>query len=267
MDAQQRFVRPRLGRALGIAFGLVTQVCFVVTVWGLFWYLYGSDSAVSGRPTHWFLVDSLLALQFAVVHSWLLLPSSRSWIGQWLSPALYGTLFCAATCAGLWLVFLLWQTAPSSVWNLHGAAAAVTRAAFAASWLGLFYSLSLSGFGYQTGWTQWRYWLRGEPLPRRGVVQRGSFRWLRHPAYLSFLGLVWFTPHMTIDHALLTGTWTLYIFVGSVLKDRRLEFYLGDDYREYAARVPGYPGMPFGPLARWPKPKSDAQSPVAARAA
>jgi hypothetical protein len=72
---------------------------------------------------------------------------------------------------------------------------------------------------------------------------------------------------MTIDHALLTGTWTLYIFVGSVLKDRRLEFYLRDDYREYAARVPGYPGMPFGPLARWPKPKSDAQSPVAARAA
>jgi len=41
-----------------------------------------------------------------------------------------------------------------------------------------------------------------------------------------------------------------YIFVGSVLKDRRLLRFLGPIYRDYQARVPGYPGMPFGPLAR-----------------
>jgi len=268
MDAHQTVEPPRWGRLLGIAFGLVTQICFAATVWGLFWYLYGSDSAGSSRSTHWLLVDSLLALQFAVVHSWLLLPSTRKRIGQWLSSGLYGTLFCAATCAGLWLVFVFWQTTPTSVWKLDGAAAVLERVAFAASWIGLFYSLSLSGFGYQTGWTQWRYWLRGEPLPRRGLVQRGSYRWLRHPAYLSFLGLIWFTPHMTLDHTLLTGIWTLYIFLGSTLKDRRLEFYLRDDYREYASRVPGYPGMPFGPLARWPKPNvQSAHQRVAARAA
>jgi hypothetical protein len=72
--------------------------------------------------------------------------------------------------------------------------------------------------------------------------------------YLSFLGLIWFTPRMTLDHALLTAIWTAYVFVGSVLKDRRLEFYLQDEYRQYAARVPGYPGMFLGPLARWPQP-------------
>ena len=32
------------------------------------------------------------------------------------------------------------------------------------------------------------------------------------------------------------------MFVGSCLKDQRLAFYLGDTYREYASRVPGYPG-------------------------
>ena len=126
----------------------------------------------------------------------------------------------------------------------------MTQAAFVASWGGLIYSLSLTGLGYQTGWTQFRHWLRGEPLPRREFVPRGAYHFLRHPAYLSFLGLVWFTPRMTLDHALLTAIWTAYIFCGSWLKDRRLVHYLGDSYRAYQARVPGYPLMPFGPLGK-----------------
>jgi hypothetical protein len=31
-----------------------------------------------------------------------------------------------------------------------------------------------------------------------------------------------------------------------------LQHYLGPTYREYQARVPGYPGMILGPLARVP---------------
>jgi hypothetical protein len=55
---------------------------------------------------------------------------------------------------------------------------------------------------------------------------------------------------MTLDHAVLTGVWTVYIFIGSYLKDRRLTHYLGDAYRAYQAKVPGYPLVPFGPLGK-----------------
>ncbi len=253
MDAQPSTFRSTLYRVLGIACGLATQACFAATVWQLFWYLYGNESAGQARSSHWMLVDGGLALQFAVVHSALLLPQCRSRLAKWIPSELYGTLYCAATCSGLWLIFLFWQSTPTTVWDLHGTAACGVRVAFILAWLGLFSSLSYSGFGYQTGWTQWRYWLRRQPLPRRGLVDHGPYRWLRHPAYLSFLGLIWFTPHMTFDHALLTSIWTGYIFIGSILKDRRLEFYLRDDYRDFASRVPGYPGMPWGPLARWPE--------------
>ena len=75
---------------------------------------------------------------------------------------------------------------------------------------------------------------------------------MRHPVYLSFLGLVWLTPTVTLDRAILIAVWTAYIFVGSYLKDRRLQYFLGSRYREYQARVPGFPGMPVGPLARIP---------------
>ncbi len=48
------------------------------------------------------------------------------------------------------------------------------------------------------------------------------------------------------------GPWVTAAFIGSALKDRRLTFFIGEPYREYQALVPGYPGMPFGPLARVP---------------
>lgn len=114
------------------------------------------------------------------------------------------------------------------------------------------FSLYLTGLGWQTGFTPWWRWVRGERPPGRPFVPRGVYRFLRHPVYLSFLGLVWFVPIVTLDRAVLIGIWTVSIAVGSVLKDRRLLFYLGDEYRRYQADVPGYPGMPGGPLARIP---------------
>jgi hypothetical protein len=84
--------------------------------------------------------------------------------------------------------------------------------------------------------------------------------------YLSFLGLIWLRPAMTLDHAILTSVWTPYIFIGSVLKDQRMVFHLGDRYRDYQSRVTGYVGMPAGPLARIPRAQR-IPAPQAARGA
>ncbi|MCA9240632.1 MAG: hypothetical protein KDA37_10545, partial [Planctomycetales bacterium] len=100
-----------------------------------------------------------------------------------------------------------------------------------------------------TGLTPWLAWVRGQAPPRRDFNPCGAYRFVRHPVYLSFMGLVWFTPTMTLDQAVLTGVWTVYLFVGSWLKDRRLEHFIGEPYREYERRVPGYPLMLVGPLA------------------
>ena len=62
---------------------------------------------------------------------------------------------------------------------------------------------------------------------------------------------------MTADHAVLTAIWTVYVFVGSHLKDQRLTIYLGDTYRQYARRVTGYPGLFFGPLGKWDRSVAD----------
>ena len=242
--------RPAL-RTAGIAFGVATHLLFLATVW----FLYEFLSRMPGAPSkHALLVDAGLSLQFAVTHSLWLWPPVRQRLGRWISRSFYGCCFCVLTCLSLGLTFWQWRTVPVVIWQTSGLAAVVMQGGFLGSWAALFYSLALTGLGYQTGLTEWLCWVRRQPLPRRTFAPRGVYFVLRHPVYLSFMGLLWFTPKMTLDHALLTGLWTTYIFVGSWLKDHRLAYYLGESYRAYSAQVPGYPGMLFGPLARWQAP-------------
>ncbi len=234
-------------RWLGIAFGIGTQVLFLVTVWHLFWFLKGAHS-VQHEKGLW--IDALLAMQFAVPHSLLLLPTTRRLLGSWIAREFYPLFYCCATCGNLLITIGFWHASDTKLWQFEGSCAVLMQVGFYASWIALVYSLNLSGFGYQTGLPQWWHWVRRRQLPQPEFNPRGAYLWLRHPVYLSFAGLIWFTPTMTLDHAILTGIWTTYILVGSILKDRRMGFYLGEAYRIYQQTVPGYPLMLFGPLAK-----------------
>lgn len=247
------------GRSFGVVFGLATHALFAFTVWQLVWFLAGHAPAAPWTASltwaAWpsLAIDWLLATMFAVPHSVLLLPGVRQRLSQHAIPAaFYGCFYCVVTCVVLLTTILCWQPSEVVVWAWPVSVRPWITAAFVGSWGMLFYSLHLTGLGYQTGWTPWWQWVRGLPATRREFRPRGAYRFLRHPVYLSFLGLVWFTPVITLDRAILIVAWTTYIFIGSSLKDRRLLFFIGRKYREYQSRVPGYPGMPLGPLARVP---------------
>jgi protein-S-isoprenylcysteine O-methyltransferase Ste14 len=249
MDDELLSWKSPASRAVGIFVGLATQFGFLITVSYLFVFL---RSGVPADDSPWLLTDLLLSVQFAVVHSLVLHPGVKRHITRFIPAAFYGCLFCVTTCLCLAMIFIGWHGSRQAIWDLSGPPAAIVRCGFYASWTALFYSLYISGLGHQTGLTPWWYWLRRQPQPRRKFAARGAYRWLRHPIYLSFLGLIWWTPRMTWDHAVLTVVWTIYVFVGSYLKDERLAYYLGDEYRQYQAQVVGYPFVFWGPLARRP---------------
>ena len=254
-------------RRLGLLAGILTQILFAWTVIRLFPFLQGTSHGhlsgwFAGRsPIPWYIWNAMLALQFSILHSWLLYPWTRKQIERLVPSPFYGCFFSISTCLCLLAVIELWQPQPLTVWHLTGASRRFVQGAFLLCWPLLIYSLSLTGLGYQTGWTPWWAWARRRKLPRREFEPRGLYHALRHPIYLIFLGLIWLTPTMTIDRAMLTGLWTVYIYVGSCLKDRRLIHYVGDPYREYQSRVRGYPLMLFGPLARVPFSKQPATRP------
>ena len=234
-------------RTTGISFGFAVQALFVFTVWHLFWFMREGASATAG---HWVIRDCAFAVIFAVSHSIMLVPVSRRKLTKIIPGPFYDSVFCLVTCVSLLVLFFGWRSSETVIWELTGPLRDGVVAAFYASWAALFYSLSLTGLGWQNGWTPFWHWLKCTPPPRREFKPRGAYKLIRHPVYLSFLGIVWFTPRMTLDHAALTAIWTAYIFYGSFLKDRRLLHFIGEPYKKYSQRVAGYPLMFWGPLAK-----------------
>jgi protein-S-isoprenylcysteine O-methyltransferase Ste14 len=211
--------------------------------------------SVDGVAPNWLWLDLLLAGHFGVFHSLLLWRRTREVLERFIPSALYGCFFCLATCASLLLIIFAWQPSGITLLRLDGTAGVVVGLLYLGGWGLLLFTLSQGGLGYQTGWVPYWAYVRGLKPPARRFEPRGLYQVLRHPVYLSLLVIVWMMPELTADRLLLNVVWTGYVFVGSWLKDRRLEFYLGDSYRTYQARVPGYPFVPVGPLARVPRRK------------
>ena len=235
-------------RFLGIACGLFTHALFFATLPPLYRFLRNDFAAAPEGPL-W--IDAAAALQFVIPHSVLLHPATRKWVTRRLPSAFYGLLFCFVTCASLWLTFAFWRGSRSVAWAWPESCRPAIEAGFLVSWIVLFYSLSLTGLGYQTGLAPWWHWVRRRPVPRREFRPVGAYRYCRHPVYLGFLGLVWLTPVVTLDRAVLIALWTVYVFIGSYLKDERLARLIGEPYRRYQNEVPAFPFfLPRGILGR-----------------
>lgn len=255
-------------RILGIAAGVLTHALFAFTLWRLVPFLWGSAPHVVGSLG----IDVLLAAQFGVIHSVLLYPATRKRLERYIASQFYGLFFCVVTCLTLLPMMACWHSSPLVVWQFTGVGRIAVAIGYVGSWALLHYALFLNGLGYQTGFTPWWNWVRGRPPAPRPFQVKSVYRLLRHPTYLAFMGSVWFTPTVTLDRAILIAIWTSYIFIGSWLKDRRLESFLGAWYRKYESEVPGYPGMILGPLGRLPPvdrpaPAAPVESPLPVRKA
>lgn len=205
------------------------------------------DSGASGPPGAALAIDLALLTSFGAVHSLLARERSKRRLAGWLPPSLVRSFFSAL--AGLQIVALcaLWRPLPEPVWRLEpgsvpgaGLAAATLWTLFFAGWALVLAALWAIGdrhlFGLAEAWAS----ARGESYRPPPFAPRGVYRVIRHPLYTGTLLPLWAAPTMSRGHLLLAAVFTLYLALGSLLEERDLRRRLGDVYRDYRQRVPGF---------------------------
>jgi hypothetical protein len=159
---------PIVGRLAGTLFGIVTHLIFFVTAWCLFWFLIATPGIPSDQSV---LIDLGLIFQFAISHSLWLWPPLKKRLGRLISRSFYGCFYCLMTCLSLGLVMWQWRTIPGVIWQTSGTMYVAIWCGYIASWVFLLYSVSLTGAGFQTGFTEWQHWIRRLPLAPRTFIQ------------------------------------------------------------------------------------------------
>jgi methanethiol S-methyltransferase len=90
------------------------------------------------------------------------------------------------------------------------------------------------------GWSQAH--AADEPTPV--LAASGAYARMRHPMNVAGIVIIWARPLDAAD--LVTNVvLTAYMILGSIHEERRLRRQFGEAYRDYAAKVPAAPGLPF----------------------
>jgi protein-S-isoprenylcysteine O-methyltransferase Ste14 len=186
---------------------------------------------------------------FAVIHSALLTPMARAALEAALGPQRFRGWFRAlysAQAVAFFAIFAVYAASlPDALLLRTGTGATVFLWGVRLAALA-FLARCVSDFGFLRflGLSQWGEWRRGGgPVAGDGVdsgelVVTGPYRWVRHPMYAAALVFLWAQPRWTANGLAFAVGASLYLWLGSLLEERRLQACYGEAYRTYARRTP-----------------------------
>lgn len=70
------------------------------------------------------------------------------------------------------------------------------------------------------------------------VTDRGPYRYIRHPLYLSSLLMIWSNPDMILDRLFFNLVFTVWVIIAIKYEERDLITAHGNSYRSYQSVVP-----------------------------
>lgn len=186
-------------------------------------------------------------LVWGLVHSYTASIKAKEWVRSALGDAgmryyrlAYNMFSLLSVAPVLWLMAILpdkglYQIpAPWVYLSLAGQVAAVILLV-----AGVMHTDPLSFVGL-------RQLIDGKELPSR-LVTHGLYRWVRHPLYTSGLVFIWLTPIVSQNSLIVMVAATVYIVVGALFEERKLEREFGPVYAEYKSKTPMLvPGLKVG---------------------
>lgn len=234
-------------RLVALLFGLLSHGLFLVAIGSMIHGLYGGLQTSLLPPSQDFrwLGNGLLALQFPLLHSFLLTASGRRKLKilapRGIAGPLLPTLYALVASIQIGATLLLWSPSGSVWWQAEGAMLTVFQCLFAASWLFLMRAMYEAGLSVQTGAIGWISVFRNRTPQYPGFPRTGLHGVCRQPIYLAFAATLWTGPTLTPDRLLLASVWTAYCVVGALHKESRYLSFFGNPFRDYRSQVPFLP--------------------------
>ena len=227
------------------AYGLICYAVFFATFLYALGFVgnFAVPRTIDGAPRVYFstalLIDLALLGLFAIQHSLMARPYFKSWWTQFIPASAERSTYVLFSSIALIVLFAWWEPIGGMVWDVTDPTwRTVLYVLFAFGWgLVLFSSFLINHFdlfGLRQIWLQ----LRGRPYSALKFGTPGPYKLIRHPLYLGWFCAFWATPTMTMTHLVFALATTAYILIAIQLEERDLIDALGDDYRQYRARVP-----------------------------
>lgn len=224
--------------AAGVYLGFVAVVGYGIGFFAQIGVPKGIDDGPHDSTLRAGLTDAGLLALFAVQHSVMARPwFKRAWTRLVSVPLERATYVLSASLVQ-GVLFWAWRPVDGAVWNVTGFGAGVLHAGYALGWLIALSSTFMINhaelFGLRQAWLA----ARGVSYTAPVFIERGLYRWIRHPLMAGFVIAFWCSPSMSVGHLLLAGGATGYIVVGVALEEHDLHRQFGQAYVSYRARVP-----------------------------
>lgn len=183
------------------------------------------------------LLDTGLALLFAVQHSLMVRRSFHDLLARRVPRDYHGAVFALASGLALLPAALLWQEAWPLV-RLTGPAAWAVHGIFGLGIALMVWGVMAIGafdlLGLKAAWDR----MRGRTPGSIPFQVCGPYRLMRHPLYTASIVMLWACPAISADRLLLALLWTAWIAVATRWEERDLVAVLGQDYAAYREQVP-----------------------------
>lgn len=197
------------------------------------------DSAATQPLGTALFIDLALLMLFAVQHSGMARPAFKRWLTRFIPASAERSTYVLLSTLCLALLMVFWAPLGGVVWQATSRWAEVSLVSlYLASWGLLLYATFLINHFDLFGLRQVWFALRDKEIPALTFVTPALYRIVRHPIYVGWLGIVWFTPTMTLTHLVFAIGATAYILVGIQLEERDLERE-HPEYSQYKRKVPG----------------------------
>jgi len=230
--------------AVALAFGAVCHTIFALAVVAMIVAMFfGMSESFGTVPTPWsHLVNTLLLVQFPLVHSVLLTTRGGKWLLKLAprnhAPTLMTTTYAIVASTQLLLLFALWTPSGVIWWRAEADVFWLMCVLYAAAW-GLLIKASYdAGAEVQSGALGWMSLMAKIKPVFPDMPTGGLFRLIRQPIYVAFALTLWTVPVWTPDQLAVAITLTAYCLVAPVLKERRFTARYGSRFADYKARVP-----------------------------